>query len=346
MVWVKGELLTDLADPGVDPTGQLTRAAQPGLFNRIEWFQRIADDTRPSAILIARMASAGALAWLFLARQGTRAIGLSSWYSFAFQPVFAGDPDESHKRAMLIAAARRLALAKPRISSVLLSPLPVTDGTADLLETAFTKGGWSVSRIHYSTSWIAKVSGLSFEKYWAARPGQLRSTYKRKLAKAAFETRVYEGFDPDAWTDYEAVYADSWKPDEGSPKFLSELAIGEGKAGCLRLGICRIDGEAVAAQFWTVENGRALIHKLAHRESAKELSPGTILSVAMFRHVIDKDHVDVIDFGTGDDAYKADWMDVSAPLDTIEAYNLRSLAGAAKAIRAKLSRLVRRGANS
>jgi len=61
--------------------------------------------------------------------------------------------------------------------------------------------------------------------------------------------------------------------------------------------------------MWTVEGGTAFIHKLAHRESAKALSPGSVLSAALFRHVIDEDRVATIDFGTGDDPYKRDWME-------------------------------------
>ena len=59
-----------------------------------------------------------------------------------------------------------------------------------------------------------------------------------------------------------------------------------------------------------VENGTAYIHKLAHRESAKPLSAGTTLSAALFERVIDVDNVDLVDFGTGNDAYKSDWMEV------------------------------------
>ena len=50
----------------------------------------------------------------------------------------------------------------------------------------------------------------------------------------------------------------------------------------LRLGLARHVGAVIAAQFWTVENGVAYIHKLAHRESAKPLSAGTTLSAALF----------------------------------------------------------------
>jgi CelD/BcsL family acetyltransferase involved in cellulose biosynthesis len=90
-----------------------------------------------------------------------------------------------------------------------------------------------------------------------------------------------------------------------------------------------------------VENGVALIHKLAHRESAAETSPGTVLSAAMFRHVIDVDNVDIIDFGTGNDHYKADWMDGNTPLMQIMAHNPLTPAGLAGAAKAGLSRLVR-----
>jgi CelD/BcsL family acetyltransferase involved in cellulose biosynthesis len=65
----------------------------------------------------------------------------------------------------------------------------------------------------------------------------------------------------------------------------------------------------VAAQFWTVDGGTAWIHKLAHLDSAKPLSAGTTLSAALFAHVIDRDRVTWVDFGTGDDPYKRDWME-------------------------------------
>jgi len=34
-----------------------------------------------------------------------------------------------------------------------------------------------------------------------------------------------------------------------------------------------------------------------------------VLSAALFRHVIDEDRVELVDFGTGDDPYKRDWME-------------------------------------
>jgi hypothetical protein len=125
---------------------------------------------------------------------------------------------------------------------------------------------------------------------------------------------VVDRFDPADWADYERVYAQSWKPKEGSPAFLRRFAEEEGEAGTLRLGIAEIDGRPVAAQLWTVDHGAAYIHKLAHVEDAKAHSPGTLLSHALFAHAIDRDRVHTIDFGTGDDAYKRDWMEEVRPM--------------------------------
>jgi CelD/BcsL family acetyltransferase involved in cellulose biosynthesis len=88
----------------------------------------------------------------------------------------------------------------------------------------------------------------------------------------------------------------------------------------LRLGIARAEGEPIAAQMWTVEGGTAWIHKLAHTEASKPLSPGTTLSAALFEQVIDRDGVSLVDFGTGDDPYKRDWMEQVRPRFRLEMY--------------------------
>jgi hypothetical protein len=141
----------------------------------------------------------------------------------------------------------------------------------------------------------------------------LKNTVKRKGKKNIVSTRVETEFSTQSWSDYERIYARSWKPHEGSPEFLKQLAQQESLAGTLRMGLAYIDGKPVAAQFWTVENGIALIHKLAHDERHLDASPGTLLSAALFQHVIDIDKVEEIDFGTGSDAYKRDWMESVRP---------------------------------
>lgn len=114
---------------------------------------------------------------------------------------------------------------------------------------------------------------------------------------------------------------------------LRAFAEAEGATGRLRLGVARAEGLAVAAQCWTVENGTAYIHKLAHLESHKHLSAGTTLSAALFAHVIDTDTVTLIDFGTGDQSYKTDWMEAVRPryrVDCLDPAQARAWAPLAK----------------
>jgi hypothetical protein len=133
--------------------------------------------------------------------------------------------------------------------------------------------------------------------------------------------RIVDHFDTEIWSAYEDIYAKSWKGAEGHPGFLRALAQAEGAAGRLRLGLATIEGRPVAAQFWTVDNGTANIHKLAHVEDVEKASSGTLLTVALFRHVIDVDKVEMIDFGTGDDGYRSSWMEKRETLSHITLLN-------------------------
>jgi hypothetical protein len=340
-MWVKGEIFRDFADVEGVAKGSLDRDNQPSLFDRLDWFRRTwalcAPGDRP---LIVRARAEGSDAWLFLAETGSAAKGLASWYTLAFRPVIAGAPSETTARALIVAIARRL---RPRLARIALDHVP--EAEAELVRTGFARAGWIARITPQTANWSIDVTSKSFADYWAERPGQLRSTAKRKAAKTPMDLTILDRFDADAWEDYASIYADSWKPGEGSLDFVRAMAVDEGAAGALRLGIARIEGRAVAAQLWTVEHGIAIIHKLAHREDVADLSPGTILSQAMFEHVIDKDHVTLIDFGTGDDRYKADWMDIRVMRMRVELFNPRTPAGMFGAAKAGLRALVGRGRN-
>ena len=335
-MWVKGEIFRNLDEITTSARGELDRAAQRSLFDRIEWFRRTDQMAwRGGTPLVVRARAEGSDCWLFLNESGGKAKALASWYTLVFRPVFTGDPSEATKFALLLAAARRLT---KRISTIILAPMPADD--AAIVSRAFDRARW-VAQSHQSTvNWTVSTDGFSFNDYWAGRPGELRSTVKRKAEKFGISTRIYTTFDGDAWTDYESIYAASWKSEEGAPAFLWDMALSESAAGTLRMGLAMIDGEAVAAQLWTVENGHAIIHKLAHLETAKGQSPGSVLTAAMFEHVIDQDHVSLVDFGTGDDRYKADWMDNRAPLYTVRLFNPRRPSGLWGAVKAMLSALV------
>lgn len=296
--------------------------AQPSPYHRLGWYRMTRDHVLGATPLVAARASdAGDTAWLLLTAAGE---AYASWYSLRVGPVFTGAP----RGDLLTAIVRAL---KPRFAHVALAPMDAGDAVLTL--GAFRAAGWWARECEATANWVAHVGGLSFDDYWAARPSRLKNTVKRKARAAALDIAIHAHFDATAWTDYEAIYAASWKPEEGSPAFLRAMAEG---AGNLRLGIARHEGRPVAAQLWTIDGDTATIHKLAYREDAKALSPGSILGHAMFRHILTHDRPATVDYGTGDDAYKADWMDERRMLMRVEAWNPRTAGGLARAAKARL----------
>lgn len=326
---IQVELFDDLDAAERDAAGALDRAAQPSLFDRIAWFRLVAEHCPPPGrLIVAKAQEMSRKGWLFLAADLPRARAWANWYSLRVGAV--GD-------ANLLEAAAKM-LRSGGVADLMLSPME----DPEPLARALRKAGWATFVEPATASWQAATAGMSFDEWWAKRPARLRNTAERKARTAGVETLVYKQFDEVAWAEYEQVYRSSWKPEEGSFPFLRALAEEEGAAGTLRLGIARMDRKAVAAQLWLVENGRATIHKLAYDEAAKALSPGTILSMAMFRSAIDEDRVGRIDYGTGDEPYKADWMDERHLLWRLQAYDPRTLTGLTGIARLAASRLVRR----
>lgn len=269
-------------------------------FARAEWFALL--ETAGDADALIAIARDGD-EWLALPLvQRNRAVeGLANWYSFTWQPIATKRAD---RQAALQVLARDL---RTRCATVTLAPLPDEDGLASDLEHAFASAGWHTVRDCSDTNhYLNLTDNPNYASYLAKLPGTIRTALKRKASK--LEVQLITRFDAAMWGAYEAIYAESWKPEEGAPAMLRAFAQQEGAAGRLRMALGSHEGEPVAAQFWTVEAGTAYIHKLAHRQDAHSLSPGTILTAALMEHVIDIDRVAQVDFGTGDDPYKADWM--------------------------------------
>lgn len=284
--------------------------AQAAPFDRLAWWQGLVEHCGIDPLLaVARQGDAMAVLPL---QAGRPLSALANWYSFRWKPVVSPGADAP---ALLTAIARDLAKRSPRIT---LSGIPDENGEAALLAQAFRQAGWLVFAEPCDKNHVLLVNGRSYADYLAGRPGPLRTTLKRKAGKV--RCTIHTAFDAAAWEAYETIYRQSWKPTEGSPAFLRAFAEAEGAAGRLRLAVAHAGGEPVAAQLWTVEGGTAWIHKLAHTEASKPLSPGTTLSAALFEQAIDIDKVALVDFGTGDDGYKRDWMEVLRLRHRIDAF--------------------------
>ena len=293
----------DLREAQADPalSALLGRSPASAPFDRLDWHALLAQHCLPAAACRIAVAREGdAMAALPFCRTSAGTAPLGTWYSFFVRPL-TNDPGRAP--VLLEAIARSLAAT----GAAHLAPMPEAEALA--LAQAFRTAGWIGVAEPCDTNHILELKGRSFAQYWAARPGQLRETVRRKTARGKVTLRIETTFRPDDWDAYEAIYAKSWKPEEGNPSFLRAFAQAESAAGALRMGIAEIDGKAVAAQFWTVEGGTAWIHKLAHDEAHRAHSPGTLLTAALFARVIDEDRVHTVDFGTGHDPYKRDWME-------------------------------------
>ncbi len=328
--------LFDNLDAAAEDAGpRLGRAARPGLFDRIDWFRLIARYTPPDGRLLVMRALHGVVqAWLFLSVAEGNAEALSNWYSIRCGPIVDG------ALGALPFQALARGLRRAGVSRLFLKPMD----DPGPLAAALKRRGWATSISPVDVSWRMDTRGMSFDEYWESRSNNLRRGVERRIRKNPLRSVVYDRFDERAWREYEAVYAASWKPAEGSPEFLRGLAEQEGAAGTLRLGIAYDEGGPVAAELWLVEKGVATIYKSAYREDARHLGPGNILRLALFRRALDEEGLEAIDFGVGDQPYKAEWMSHKVPLYALTAYDLlrpAGLAGIAKSLSAKLVRRVR-----
>ena len=295
-------------------------------FDRAGWFDLLEAHGFAGRGRFDAHGSAGSTtAWLPLRieKSGDFA-GLTNWYSFSIRPLFTGEEGRSDALRALFSGLHRNA------NRLTLYPLLDTEELAAALGAA----GWWVKATPAGDRHWLDLGDMDHDAWWASRPGALRSTVQRKAKKGVVDIQLLTEFDPGSWAAYEQIYAASWKPEEGHPALLRAFAEAEGAGGRLRMGIARIEGVPVAAQFWTVEDGTAFIHKLAHVEDSLKASPGTLLSAALFRHVIEVDGVKRVDFGTGNDGYKRDWMNRHDPLWRIEAFNPSRVAAWGPALKA------------
>jgi hypothetical protein len=267
--------------------------------------------------------------------------GLSNYYTPLLMPV----------GGTALADPKGLARAWRRAGASILDlrPLDAESSWVAELRAALRSAGYWLAEAPAFGNWVLHVEGQTAEQYLAARPGPLRTSLQRGRArlKRAGELSLEVVLSPGealerALQDYEAVYAASWKPAEGSAAFIRGLMHWMAARGELRLGVLRLNGEPLAAQIWFVSQGVASIFKLAHVDGKEALSPGTVLTAELMSRVIDVDGVHTVDFISGDDGYKRDWMSERRQRMALLAFDpltTRGLAGAFRhALRARLSR--------
>jgi CelD/BcsL family acetyltransferase involved in cellulose biosynthesis len=313
-----------------------------------DWLANLAshalDDHDAAVIYIARLGPENFVACpLRIDSRDKRAYSLSTFYTSAYSPLVCSDTPET----LFLALFQHLAKTE-KLAMLTLSPMDPDAPEFGHMQRALSRAGWTGTHAFFCFgNWIHDVQGHSYQTYLGSRPSSLRNTIARKTRKFFDADRgqieIVEGGDAleAAITRYVTVYNNSWKNEEPYQDFTPALLRLAANRTWLRLGIASYDNVPVASQIWLVCGGTAYIFKLAYDENYKHLSAGTVLTAHMMQRAIDSDHIARIDYLSGDDAYKADWMSERRQQYGIAAYNPYSLRGMAMLMEYKLRKLAK-----
>lgn len=243
---------------------------------------------------------------------------LSNHYSTTFGVLSRTSHIDGAALEVLVAGVKGL-----KFEALRIEPMVDPDHRFSALMRMFGTQNFQVNKYFRFYNWFHNVNGQSFVEYMAQRPSSLKNTISRKEKKLRrehdFHICMFTDHDIDrALADYYSVYSASWKSGELFADFKPNLVRRGADRGWLRLGVLYVDKQPVAAQIWFVLHGKANIFRLAYDEAWKKYSPGSILTRNIMEHVIDTDKVAEIDFLTGNERYKRDWMS-----ECRECYGLR-----------------------
>jgi CelD/BcsL family acetyltransferase involved in cellulose biosynthesis len=285
----------------------------------------------PLAILPLRHAREHRSAW-----QPRTLSALSNYYTTVYAPLL--DPSFNIDDA-LAPLARAIRTESPSWDVVNFKPLERDSPIFAAIVQVFRSAGMVVQTYFCHGNWYYPVNGRSYGEYLESLKSSVRNIARSKNKKlertgrARFElTTGFDGLDK-AIQAYEKIYAASWKVPEPFPLFVPGLIRACARMGWLRLGVAYVDGEPAATQLWIVNNGVASIYKIAYDQKFKDLSVGSFLTMRLMEHAIDVDRVREIDYLSGDDRYKSDWMSHRREHWGILAMNPRTIRGALAIVR-------------
>lgn len=256
---------------------------------------------------------------------------LANYYSFNAGPHWlSADVDRAAAGGALIAALTAAPFRPPGFD---LAPIDTACAFWSGAAADFRRGGYYGEPYFRFVNWWLDLAGRNYATYEAELPGNVRNTVQRKRKKleksgAVVIRTVRDPAEVDAAMDqYEHVYARSWQRHEAHPAFIRDVARRFAERGWLRLGVLTRDGVPLAAQLWFSAGRTVAIFKLVFDEQFADLSPGSVLTTHLMREVIDDDGARVIDFLSGDDGYKRQWMNRRSEMWGLRAVRAASVAG-------------------
>jgi hypothetical protein len=300
-----------------------TAAGLQSVFLTLPWFENFVQNAMPPGDRVRiYTASAGeTAAGMLVMRTAGRSKrflslrkleALTNYYSCFYAPHLTESAGES--RGALRALVLAIRQEEPSWDAIDIKLLDSNSEIFLALMEELRAAGFVVQSYFCSGNWFEPMKGRSYREYFEGLRSSVRNIAKSKNKKVERTGRVRceiitgaEGLETGI-AAYEKVYAASWKVPEPFPQFIPGLLRTCAIHGMLRLGVAYVDGAPAAAQIWIVHSGVASIYKIAYDRAFRELSVGTYLTTRMMEHAIDVDRVQEVDYLTGDDAYKKDWM--------------------------------------
>ena len=322
------------------------------LFENQDWFDHLLGsgfESPPYAhyVIDAHLKHASPVFRLHLMRVAVRGPlrSLANYYSCLYGPAWLDGAREDvdwHEVCHSV-------VGLPGSSVIRLQPLDADGIFIRGMESGLRACGYSVDRFFCFGNWYLPCKAGTFDGYWQQRPAKLRNTVeraKRRLDRShVWQVEILTDLSPALEAGvaaYQRVYAQSWKEPEPNPDFMPGLIRMSARHGTLRLGLLQLDGEVVAAQVWIVAAGKANIYKLAYQSGFERFSVGSVLTAALMQHVMNVDGVQEVDYLTGDDAYKQDWMSHRRERVGLIAFDRSRLGGLIAWVKHRAGKLYRR----
>lgn len=287
------------------------RAAQTSVFFSRPWFETLSASTlgNDQAMFLAGVVEKERLlALLPMVEFDGGSLGC---LRHRYTPLYSLLLAEQDQTAILRCLVEGLAARS--VDSLQLEPVADDNRNILALQRAMPAAGYASHRHFRFYNWFHRTRGESFDAYLLGRPTRVRNTIARKRRQLerehGYAIRMFRGNGvQQGLHDYHRAYTASWKANEQYRGLLDALAVNLAVPDWTRLAVLYIGDKPAAAQLWFVAHHKANIFRLAYDEDWKRYSPGSILTAYLMQHVIDQDRVEEIDFLTGNEPYKQDWM--------------------------------------
>jgi len=315
------------------------------MFQSLGWFRNLLENTRNPGDRLriygveTQEAPASALAFFVaLDRRNPSAFPkpatLEEFYNFytlETGPIVS--PEAERIEDVIDFLVQGISAETPRWDIVQFGSINRPSPVFDALCTSLRRHGMTIEPFFRHGNWYEDIAGRTLEQYINSRGKAAKETLRksRKLDREHdTDWSVVTGTErmERAVAAYWTIYEESWKEPEIYPRFMPRLFDVCADDGSFRLGILYVDGEPAAAQLVTMYGRNAVMFKTAYVPKFAKHSSGAIVMARMLRHLICEDRIARIDFGAGDEPYKAHWASQRRERWGIVARNTRTPLGA------------------